>query len=319
MAEPVPSQSPPVSVIVCTRNRAREILRAANSILASDYPHFELLIVDQGDDDTAANALAPLLNGRPPLRYLRLASKGKAKALNYAWRHACGQYLALTDDDCEMAPDCLSTLVTAFQAEPRLGVIFGRVAAAPHDTSRDHIPKWDVHESNTIRRPADFVKMSPHRGAPWLNFGIGANMAIRSSALRLVEGWDPCIGPGHKFGSGDDHDLAFRLLRAGFAVSFSPAAHVIHHGARPLKKMHLDSRRVGRGFGAACIKYLKCGVLYHGSARTLPYHLVRFCLHPFSPRHFYSATFILGWLSGFQDGLVHPVNKRTQCFEDNRC
>lgn len=305
-----------VSVIVCTRNRPTHIPRAVASILQSDYPHFELLIVDESNDNATADALAPLLQATTSrTAYHRLRAKGMAKALNYALPHARGQYLAFTDDDCEMAPDCLSNLLAAFEADITLGVVFGDVAAAPHDTAQEHIPKWRVHQPNTIDRPADFIRMSPHRGASWLNFGIGANMAIRSAALRTIEGFDPCIGPGEKFGSGDDHDVAFRLLRAAYRVHFCPGARVVHHGARPLTGMQLDSRRVGRGFGAAFAKHLKCGTLYRGSARTVPFHLARLCAGSLNGKRSDSAGFLLGWVSGFCGGLVCAVNGRTHQFQ----
>ncbi len=308
--------NPSVSVIVCTRNRATHILHTASTILASDYPDFELLVVDESANDATADALAPLKSSA--LRYFRIAGHGKATALNYALRHARGQFLALTDDDCEMAPDCLAALAAAFRADPEVAIVFGDVAASPYDSTQEHIPKCRIPQSNTIRRPTHFLQMSVKRGAPWLNFGIGANMAIRSATLRTIEGWDPCVGPGEKFSSGDDHDLAFRMLLAGSAVHFCHRARVIHHGIRRLDSIAHDARRVGRGFGASCIKHLKCGALYHGAARTVPFHFVRLCVELLHGRRSDSASFIRGWMSGFFTGLCHPVDRKTRRFEDCR-
>ena len=59
-------------------------------------------------------------------------------------------------------------------------------------------------------------------------------MAMRAAALKKIQGWDDCIGPGEKFGSGDDHNIAFRLLCAGYKLHFCPQGRVVHHGVRPL-------------------------------------------------------------------------------------
>jgi GT2 family glycosyltransferase len=308
---------PRVSVIVCTHNRAKEILRSATSILASDYPDFELLVVDESDDGSTASALEPLRQGTSNLRYFHLASVGKARALNHARRHARGHFLALTDDDCEMAPDCLSTVVNVFQSDPEVAIIFGDVAAASHDSAQDQIPICRIYESKTIRRTSEFLRIPVQRSAAWINFGIGANMAIRSAALNAVEGWDPCIGPGEKFGSGDDHDLAFRLLRAGKALHFCPDARVVHHGVRQRALSERDAERVGRGFGASWIKHLKCGSVYPGATRTLSFNLVRLLLESLHLRRCDSAFFIRGWIAGLWQGLRHRVDKKTLRFEDD--
>ena len=337
------SAYPPVSVITCTRNRAAGIHQAARAILASDYPDFELLVVDESDDAATRDALGSLdreLYDRSeaqrfsaaepwvgesgtlaprragfPLRHLPLAARGKAHALNHALQHARGEYLALTDDDCEMAPDCLSLIVAAFESNDRIGAVFGNVAAGAHDETLEHVPVRQIEQSETISQAADFLRISTRRSAPWLNFGIGANMAVRTDALRAIGGWDPCIGPGEKFGSGDDHDLAFRILRAGHAVHFCPGARVLHHGARPRSGLRRDYHRFGRGFGAAFVKQLKCGALYHGSARTVPFHLARLCAGSLSGQRSESAAFLGGWVSGFCAGLLCPIDQRTNRFQ----
>jgi GT2 family glycosyltransferase len=309
---------PEISVIVCTRNHAGGIVNAVHSILASHYPRFELLLVDESDDNATADALAPLRQNNPRLRYLRLGEQGKARALNHALHHARGQYLALTDDDCEMAPDCLSAMVAAFEADPSVAIIFGDVAPSRPAGAHEHIPKYRFYETHAIRSPADFLKIRIRRGGAWLNFGIGANMAVRAAALRAIGGWDPCIGPGEKFGSGDDHDVAFRLLLAGHGVQFSPSPRVVHYGMRLRSDLGRYTRRIGRGFGAACVKHLKCGVLYRGSGRALMFHAMTFCSEALHRRRSEGASFVRGWLSGFFRGLFHPVDKRTGCFKDDR-
>jgi len=307
--------APLVSVVICTRNRGDYILRAVNSILASDYLYYELLIVDQSDDRATWRRLAPLLEGSSSIRYFALAVPGKANALNHAWRWARGEYLAITDDDCTMTPNCLSKLVAAFQANSALGLIFGDVAAAHHDERHRYIPAARMRDAKTIHHSHDFLTIPVHRPGSWMNWGIGANMAVRTAALADIQGWDPCICAGEKFGSGDDHDLAFRLLHAGYEVHFCPAARVVHYGFRGLMHIRQYHWLVGRGFGASCIKYLRCGLLYHASIRTIASHLLRLAMHWARLRRSESGPFVLGWLSGFAAGLAQPLNKKALCFE----
>lgn len=58
------SAPPSVSVIVATRNRNGNVVRTVRSVLDNEYPEFELIVVDQSDDDTTRVALEPFANDR---------------------------------------------------------------------------------------------------------------------------------------------------------------------------------------------------------------------------------------------------------------
>ena len=119
------SEPPPVSVIVCTRNRGDNARTAAQAILASDYADFELLIMDQSDDDATRDALRPLCEADGRIRYFRLELPGKPGALNRARLEARGRWLVLTDDDCRPDSDWIRALLAAFEADPKIGIVFG--------------------------------------------------------------------------------------------------------------------------------------------------------------------------------------------------
>ena len=309
---------PLVSVIVCTRNRPTSVGRCVRSVLSSDYANFELLVVDQSDDSATANQLAPLVANSSRVSLLPMLVKGKPAALNHALGHASGRYLALTDDDCEVARNWISELVAALEANPDVGAVFGDVAAAPFDEQREHISQRRIEIAKTIHHPNEFLIIPTRRGVIWLNFGIGANMALRTRTMLQLGGWDFCIGPGARFGSGDDHDLAFRILCAESGVHFCPQARIVHHGVRSTQEWKSQYVWVGRGFGAAFAKYLRCRLLYRGSLRTLRIHLLTFLLHGLQMRRTQpgSSRFIRGWISGFAAGLFQPLEKATLCFEE---
>lgn len=318
LTSPPDLELPLVSVIVCTRNRPASLARAVSSILESDYPNFELLVIDQSDDNAGARALETLSQAR--LRVFSVRSQRKSVALNLAWQQAGGEYLALTDDDIEMATDCIASIVASFQADPTLGIVFGEVAVAPGASPGGYVPCCYSPKAKTIRHPAEYLTIPVRVAAPWINHGMGANMAIRGAVVRELGGWDVCLGPGTKFGSGDDHDFAFRTLRAGYGVHFSPQGCVVHYGGRKPDSLPQYHRRIARGFGAACAKFFKCGVVYHGAVRTLRFHFLR-CLYRLVRRQRVSnsASFVAGWISGFCGGLRHPVNARKYLYNSPNC
>ena len=108
---------PLVSVYLPTRNRASLVARAAASVLEQDQPDLELLVVDDASTDSTAGVLAGLAQQDPRVRVLRLAERGGAPAArNRALRAARGKFVTGIDDDDEMLPGRLSSLLAAFDA-----------------------------------------------------------------------------------------------------------------------------------------------------------------------------------------------------------
>jgi chlorobactene glucosyltransferase len=107
---PVPRVAPDLSIIVPARNEARQIEQCIRSLLAQDYPHFEVIVVDdRSDDDTAAiveriaaeDPRLQLISGKP----LPSGWVGKPWALQQGAQHARGEWLLFTDADTIHEPN----------------------------------------------------------------------------------------------------------------------------------------------------------------------------------------------------------------------
>jgi GT2 family glycosyltransferase len=300
---------PEVSILVCTRNRRDNVVPTVRSIQECGYSSFELLILDQSDDESTKESLAKICADDPRVRHLHLPRPGKPEALNEGLRQARGPYVLLTDDDCEARVGWIEAMVGALREDSRVGCVYGSVEAAPHDAGQGYIPAREITEAHSISSLGEFLTMPG-----WENYGMGANMAFRSEALRTLGGWDVCVGPGAKFGSGDDNDVAVRVLRAGYRIAFCPSARVVHYGFRLWKSNRRDLSRRGFGLGAVVAKHMRCGVVFSGGLRAARYEAKQ-CVTRMSrgerPR---GVTFLAGWVRGFWAGLRHPIDRRTGLF-----
>ena len=115
---------PKVTVIIPTYNRARYLGEAIRSALAQTYGDFELIVVDDGSTDATAELVGAYRDRR--LRYLSQPHRGISAAVNLAIRSARGGYIARLDSDDLWFPDMLATLVPVLDAEPEIGVVYGR-------------------------------------------------------------------------------------------------------------------------------------------------------------------------------------------------
>ena len=215
---------PRVSVVVCSCNGARTIRDCLDGLLAIDYPHYEVIVVDDGStDDTAAIA------AEYPFRLIRTPNRGLSSARNTGLEAATGELIAYIDDDARPDPHWLGYLAETFRTSDHAGVggpniapgddgaIAKCVAAAPGgpahvlitDTVAEHIP--------------------------------GCNMAFRRESLLAIGGFDPQFRA-----AGDDVDVCWRLQERGWTLGFNPAAMVWHHRRGSLRAYWRQQRGYGR-------------------------------------------------------------------------
>ena len=121
---PCPESSPRVSIIVAARNEEEALPAALASLLALDYPDFEVLLVDDDSRDRTAAiadewAAKPAARGRLKVLHNRTLPPrwhGKVHALHLAASAASGQWILATDADMILHPSILR-LAMAFALE----------------------------------------------------------------------------------------------------------------------------------------------------------------------------------------------------------
>ena len=300
---------PKVTVMMCTRNRQENLLPAVQAVLACDYDDFELIVLDQSDDRSTSDALKALRADDHRLGYVRLDFAGKPRALNVGLSLGRGEYFLLTDDDCEPEAGWINAMVGAMREDPTLGCVFGDVSAVEHDLTQGYIPVCRIERRAKITRLADFVPVPP-RGL----YGMGANMGFPASALRTVGGWDPCIGPGARFGSGDDMDMSVRILRADYAIGFLPESRVLHYGMRKWSSGWNDRQRTGFGLGAIFAKHLRSGAIFNGALAAMAQNTSKALMRAIRRERHIGIAYPIGWLKGVGTGLRYPLDRTSNQF-----
>jgi glycosyltransferase involved in cell wall biosynthesis len=221
-----PARPPKVSVVVSTFNGARTLKACLESLGKLRYPDYEVIIVDDGSTD-ATPQIASLF---PAFRYLRQPNRGLSAARNAGIGAAQGEIVAFTDDDCRVDENWLFHLVGDLQRGDFDG-IGGHNFLPPEDSCVAAAvmasPGGPAHVMLTDRE-AEHVP--------------GCNMAFLKSALDQIGGFDPVFRQ-----AGDDVDLCWRLLDAGYKLGFSHAGFVWHY-RRSTVKAYL---RQQAGYGEA--------------------------------------------------------------------
>jgi glucosyl-dolichyl phosphate glucuronosyltransferase len=115
---------PLISVVICTRNRARLLNRALISLVEQAFPRrdYEILVVDNQSTDRTYEIVKQFQE--KGVRYLREDRIGSSVARNTGWSNAAGRYIAFFDDDGIASPEWLAAIREGFSSGPPLvGVI----------------------------------------------------------------------------------------------------------------------------------------------------------------------------------------------------
>jgi glycosyltransferase involved in cell wall biosynthesis len=193
--------APLVSVIMPTYNRAEFIAQAVESVLAQDYPHRELIIVDDGSTDETKATLAPYRDG--PVRLLQQDRQGPGAARNRGLAEARGQLIAFLDSDDFYLPGKLSAQAGILAARKALGAVHSG---------------WRMVDEKGVA----VQDVQPWKDAPvldvktwlmWKPVFLGGIM-IRADWLRKTGGFNP------RLYQTDDVELMFRLAAAGCRMAW---------------------------------------------------------------------------------------------------
>lgn len=110
LAQPAPPEGwPPVSIIVPVHNEERVIASCVASLLASDYPDFEVVVVLDRCSDRSRELLGAFTERDPRLRVIENSAcppdwAGKCNAARVGAEAARGRYLLFTDADVRFDP-----------------------------------------------------------------------------------------------------------------------------------------------------------------------------------------------------------------------
>ena len=212
-------RQPTLSVILPTYNRVDRLRRAIDALLrqAGDPGEYEILVVDNNCSDGTADYLAGIDDAR--VHVIRERRQGLSHARNAGLSQARGTIVAFTDDDVEVAPDWVSTIVAALRGHPELDGVGGRVLPAwsgtrPHWLTRAHWAPLALQDHGDCRRVFD-------RHNP---IGlIGANVAFRAGVFDRIGDFSPDVQRvGDGIGSTEDHELLTRLYDAGGRMLYTP-------------------------------------------------------------------------------------------------
>jgi len=228
-----------LSVVIPTIGRA--ILRRSLAAIA-DGNHWpaRVIVVDQSASAEVAGWLAELAARGLDTLHVPSAERGRALGVNRGIERVETAFLAITDDDCLVAPEWAQQMATALRAHPD-SIVTGRVDAAGGE---------DV--AMVVDAPAAFIHERPSlRFDPLSGGNMGASRRIFERVGTFEE--DPRIL------FAEDGEWAYRALRQGVALRYEPDVIVAHYGWRDAAERQRQYANYARSQGAFYGKFIRRG------------------------------------------------------------
>jgi glycosyltransferase involved in cell wall biosynthesis len=185
-----------ISVIVPVRNGRLHLSECLDALIHSDYPSFEVIVVDDRSTDST-----PEIAQRYDVRYLQTPrTMGPGGARNLGSQHARGDILAFIDSDVVVPPGALALFSEDFLRDIGISAVFG---------SYDDKPAWPTLIAQYKNLMHHYVHQTSSESPVTFWAGCGA---IRKSVFDEVGGFDEAR---YTSPSIEDIALGLRLVQSG--------------------------------------------------------------------------------------------------------
>lgn len=193
------------TIVITTRNRREEAMRAIASALAQRGAACEVLVIDDASGDGTASRV---VNAFPGARVIaRTERVGLIVNRNLGFREAKGRYVFSLDDDAYFTkPDIVASVVAQFEREPALGAI-----AIPY-----------IEPSSRLSQSSVVSPMRTKPGDDLRSFSGCAHAIRREAALALGGYRDYFVHQG------EERDLSLRMRAAGWRIVCGDCGPIVH-------------------------------------------------------------------------------------------
>ena len=214
-------ETPVVSVIIPTYGQHDFTLRCLASI-QTYWPvvPIEVLVVDDAFPDEGSKPLAQVRGIRLLRNQINL---GFLRTCNAAARMAHGEYVMLLNNDTEVRPGWLDTMVEVFAKRPGTGIVGsrllgddGRLREAGGILWKDG-SAWNYGSDGDPDAP-EFSYLRE------VDYCSGASLLVRRDVFLDAGGFDDRYAPAYC----EDSDLSFRLRRRGLRTVYQPRSEIVH-------------------------------------------------------------------------------------------
>lgn len=223
-----------LSVIIPTRNRAKYLKDALDSITKQTYPAhlFEVIVSDNGSTDNTKQIVESFNQNIMNLLYYYDPTPGLHVGRHLGMRMAHSDILAYADDDIEAFPTWLETIAENFK-NPEVVLVGGKNLPKFESVPPQWIQKlWEKdNDDNRYLGYLSIIDLGNARKEINPSHVFGCNFSVRKSILLEAGGFHPDAMPEDMIrfrGDGESHISRF-IEKKRYKTVYHPKASVYHN------------------------------------------------------------------------------------------
>lgn len=217
---------PSVSVVVVNFNGKDLLKTCLRTLLETDYPNFDVTVVDNASTDGSLDAIKAVADSYPRVKTIKNTTNvGHAEGCNIGAQMSKGQYVVFVDSDIEFASkDWLSELVNVMEIDKTVGLAQAKIVLSEDKNlleyfceNVDALGTWSANYGSKAQElDHNFELLAASAGC----------CIIRRIIFNKVGRFD-----NDYFIYDDDTDLSLRVRLLGYSVMFVSSATVIHRSS----------------------------------------------------------------------------------------
>jgi glycosyltransferase involved in cell wall biosynthesis len=236
------------SVVIPTFRRPRELAEAISSVLRQQHGTVEIFVIDDSPEGSAEETVKEFQDSRI-VYYKNPNPTGGFPSVvrNLGWPMATGSFVHFLDDDDIVAEGHYAAVKAAFEANPAVGLIFGRIApfgngpAAQLDHERQYFAKAAEKAASSNRFGSRIAFTGRMLFADALL--VCSSSVVRRGCVARLGGFDPSI---RLMEDADFHVRAMRECGALFldriAIDYRVGSPSLMHSPNPSEEQKQGER-----------------------------------------------------------------------------
>lgn len=198
-----------ISVVITVYNKESIVGKTIGSLMAQPVEFKAICVIDDGSSDNSAKVIKELASRYKNIKYVFQDRKGVAEALNMGIKMASGDFVAAIEGDVVLDKDWLANLMPYFEDE-KVAAVSGLTKLGNSKNIWSALGGYNVEyrQSKINQESVDHLST--------------CNTIYRKSVLDKVGLFD------NKFIYGQDNELSYRIIEAGYKLILSKKTFCLH-------------------------------------------------------------------------------------------
>lgn len=217
---------PLISVIIINHNGLSFLDKCITSIMNSDYPRFEVILVDNASDDGSVEFVKKSFGLHKITVVQTGINIGPSAARNIGSKYANGDFLVFLDADTYVDKNCLNEMVRKMRKAGCEGACQCKILSMESPFLIDSIGgRMDLLGFGYA--DMEFANSEVINTVREIFIAKGTCICIKRKVFEEVEGFDESF-----FIFYEENDICWRIWLSGYSIIYVPTAIIFHAGSK---------------------------------------------------------------------------------------